>query len=100
MYCQLSVHGMSVITTTYFVAKLVNVILLIEADWPFQHMSLEIYVILTQCVQCPSLSVFFFVYKTGTITTLVTIRQIFCSRGRPVEQFYRTSSRNFYCISG
>ena len=91
---------MSVITTTYFVAKLVNVILLIEADWPFQHMSLEIYVILTQCVQCPSLSVFFFIYKTGTITTLVTIRQIFCSRGRPVEQFYRTSSRNFYCISG
>ena len=66
IYCQLSVHGMSVITTTYFVAKLVNVILLIEAYWPFQHMSLEIYVILTQCVQCPSLSVFFFNYKTGT----------------------------------
>ena len=58
---------MSVITTTYFVAKLVNVILLIEADWPFQHMSLEIYVILTQCVQCPSLSVFFFNYKPDNL---------------------------------
>ena len=87
---------MSVITTTYFVAKLVNMILLIEADWPFQHMSLGIYIILTQCVQCPSLSVFFFNYKTGTSNNYgchFFCFFIFCKKQKKISIFCKQKTK-------